>query len=136
VRVVVLTVGLLAVMGLVTGCSSKCESICAEANACSVKERATDVDCTHFCADAEDINERAKKAGSESCATQFEAHLSCWEKNTKQICSTDFTGCAESGEAWIACMTPYCEANAEAAKDDPKKADPNCDGGEPTLVYF
>jgi hypothetical protein len=47
VRVAVLTVGLLAVMGLVTGCSSQCESICSEANTCTVAERPTDVDCPH-----------------------------------------------------------------------------------------
>jgi hypothetical protein len=131
VRVVVLTVGVLAVMGLVTGCSSQCESICAEANACTVAERPADVDCPHFCADAEDFNGRATAAGQQSCAAQFEAHLSCWEKNTAQICSKEFDGCAEQAEAWVECMTPYCEA---VATD--KKTDPNCFEGEPTLTPF
>ncbi|HYH95093.1 hypothetical protein, partial [Hyalangium sp.] len=74
-RVVVLAMGLLAVMGLVTGCSSKCESVCAEANTCNVAERPTDVDCPHFCQDAEDFDVRATAAGQESCAAQFQAHL-------------------------------------------------------------
>jgi hypothetical protein len=131
VRVAVLTVGLLAVMGLVTGCSSECESICSEANACTVAERPTDVDCPHYCADAEDFNGRSKAAGFESCATQFQAHLDCWEKNSAQICSKEFEGCDEAAQAWVDCMTPYCaQVNAD------KTTDPNCFRGRPSLVPF
>jgi hypothetical protein len=131
VRVAVLTVGLLAVMGLVTGCSSQCEAVCGEANACTVAERATDVDCPEFCADAEEFDGRAKEAGFESCAAQFQAHLDCWEQNSAQICSTEFEGCDTASQEWVACMTPYC---AQMSAD--KKSDPNCLSGKPTLVPF
>lgn len=131
-RVAVLTVGVLAVMGLVTGCSSQCEAICAEANTCTVAQRANDVDCPHYCEDASTLfNKRAQEAGFESCASQFQAHLDCWEKNTKQLCTKEFEGCKEVGQAWVDCMTPYCAAlNAE------KKTDPNCFRGKPSLVPF
>lgn len=130
-RVAVLTVGLLAVMGLVTGCASQCEAVCSEANTCTVAERATDVDCPHFCADAEAFNVRATAAGFESCAAQFQAHLSCWEQNSAQICSKEFEGCNTARQEWVACMTPYCaQVNAD------KKTDPNCLRGRPSLVPF
>jgi hypothetical protein len=131
VRVVVLTAGLLAVMGLVTGCSSQCESICAEANTCAVNERATDVDCPHYCADAEAFDKRLTDAGNESCASKFQAHLDCWEQNTQQICNKEFADCKAVAQEWVSCMTPYCAAlNAE------KKPDPNCNNGKPSLVPF
>lgn len=131
-RVAVLTVGLLAVMSLVTGCSSQCEAVCSEANTCTVAQRATDVDCPEFCADAEKFDSRVKAAGFDSCATQFQAHLSCWEQNSAQICNVkEFTGCKEAQDAWVACMTPYCaQVNAD------KKTDPNCLKGKPSLVPF
>lgn len=131
VRAVLWTAGLLAVMGLVTGCSSKCEAVCSEANACAVNERPVDVDCPEYCADVEEFNARAVKAGRESCDKQFEAHLSCWEKNSAKICDKAFEGCKEAAEAWTACMTPYCVAiSAEEGTD------PSCDGEEPTLLPF
>jgi hypothetical protein len=131
VRVAVWTAGLLAVMGLVTGCSSQCESICAEANTCTVAERPTDVDCPYYCADAEAFSKRSQEAGHESCAAQFQAHLDCWDQNTSKICDKAFQGCAEAGQAWVDCMKPYCAAiNAE------KKTDPNCASGRPSLVPF
>jgi hypothetical protein len=128
---VVLTAGLLAVVGFGTGCSSKCESICGEANSCTVAQRAADVDCPEFCADVDDFNARAKAAGSESCDAQFQAHLDCWDKNSSKICDKEYEGCVESGEAWVTCMTPYCEAVAAE-----EKTDPNCIDGEPALAPF
>lgn len=130
-RVAVLTVGLLAVMGLLTGCSSQCESICAEANACTVAERPTDVDCPEYCADIDEFHARASKAGQENCDKQFQAHLSCWEKNSAKICDKAFEGCEEAAAAWTACMMPYCEAILAE-----EGTDPNCAGGEPTLQPF
>ena len=122
-RVVVLTVGLVAMMSLITGCSgSKCESVCSDANACEITERSTDVDCPEFCKAVEDFNARAVSAGQKSCDTEFQAHLQCWEQNSAQICSKEFEGCEESGEAWTACMSLYCNAIGE----DPKGTDPNC----------
>jgi hypothetical protein len=131
VRAVVLTAGLLAVMGLVTGCSSKCESVCGNANSCELNERSVDVDCSEFCSDADAFNSRAKAADQDSCDTQLQAHLDCWENNSARICDAEFEGCAESGQAWVECMTPYCEA---VAADE--KADPNCSDGVPTLSPF
>jgi hypothetical protein len=131
VRAVLLTAGLLAVMGLVTGCSSKCESVCSNANACDLGERPVDIDCPEYCNDVDAFNERAKAAGQESCDAQFQAHLDCWETNSKQICSKEFEGCKESAQAWTACMTTYCAAAAEA-----KQSDPNCSSGKPTLRSF
>jgi hypothetical protein len=134
VRVVFLSMGLAAVMSLMTGCSSsKCESVCADHNACDLTERPTNVDCPEFCADAEAFNERAVAAGSESCDAQFQAHMECWESNSAQMCSTEFDGCVESGEAWTECMAAHCAANAESEDAD---ADPNCFGDTPALYPF
>ncbi len=130
-RVVVLTAGLAAVF-LMTGCSSKCESVCSEANACELTERSVDVDCPEFCQDVDEFNARAVAAGQQSCDTQFQAHLDCWESNTAQICSTEFDGCVESADAWYECMAAYCASVAE----DETKFDPNCFGDEPTLAAF
>ncbi|HEX8701718.1 MAG TPA: hypothetical protein VF815_23015 [Myxococcaceae bacterium] len=132
-RVVFLSMGLAAVMSLMTGCSSKCESVCADHNACDLKERPTNVDCPEFCADAEAFNERAVDAGGDSCQAQFDAHLECWENNSGQMCSTEFDGCAESGAAWTECMAAHCEANSE---DEEANPDPNCFGADPALYPF
>ncbi len=130
-RAVLWTAGLLAVMGLVTGCSSKCEAVCGEANACSVDQRAVDVDCPEYCAAVDELHARASKAGQESCDKLFQDHLSCWEKNSAKICDKAFEGCKEAAEAWTACMTPYCAAiKAEGGTD------PSCDDGDPTLLPF
>ena len=56
-RVVFLSMSLAAVMSFMTACSSsKCESVCEEANACELTERPTNVDCPRFCEDAEAFN--------------------------------------------------------------------------------
>jgi hypothetical protein len=145
VRVVVWTAGLLAVMGLVTGCSSKCEAVCGEANACTVKERGVDVDCPEYCADVEKFNERAVAAGQQSCDAAFQKHLDCWDSNSKSICDAEFSGCADAQKEFSDCMTAYCEAVAAAKATDPKATDPNCifeeddDGnliGYPALAPF
>ena len=130
-RAVLLTAGLLAVMGLITGCSSKCESVCSNYNSCDISQRPTDVDCPSFCSDVDAFNSRAKAAGQESCDAQFQAHLDCWDKNSKQICSADFEGCNDANQAWVDCMTTYCAAVASA-----KQTDPNCSKGKPTLKPF
>jgi hypothetical protein len=131
VRAVFLTAGLVAVVSLATGCSSKCESVCSDANACKVDERPVDVDCPEFCADVDSFNERAKAAGKDSCDAQFQAHLACWEQNSAKICDAKFEGCMEAAQAWTDCMTPYCEFVA-----DENTTDPNCADGEPTLAPF
>jgi hypothetical protein len=126
--------GLAAVMSLMTGCSSsKCESVCEEANACELTERPTNVDCVHYCEDVEAFNERAVKAGGESCQAQFDAHIECWETNSAQMCNTEFDGCAESGEAWTECMAAHCAAVAESEEG---ATDPNCFDTDPALYPF
>ncbi len=140
-RAVFLTAGLVAVVSLATGCSSKCESVCSDANACQVDERPVDVDCPEFCADVDNFNARAKAAGKDSCDAQFQAHLDCWEQNSAAICTKDpednnpnkaaYETCKEAGQAWTDCMTPYCEFVA-----DEDTTDPNCVDGEPTLAPF
>jgi hypothetical protein len=134
VRVVFLSMGLAAVMSLMTGCSSsKCESVCEEANSCEITERPTNVDCVEYCEDVESFNERAVAAGDESCQAQFDAHIACWESNKAQMCNTEFDGCVESGEAWTECMAAHCAANADSEDADP---DPNCFGEDPALYPF
>jgi hypothetical protein len=131
--VVVLTAGLVAVMSLITGCSgSKCESVCADANACAITERSTDVDCPEFCNDVEEFDKRTVAAGLASCQTQFDAHLACWEQNSAQMCNKDFEGCEEAGAAWTECMAAYCVSVAEQEG----KTDPNCFGEDPALYPF
>jgi hypothetical protein len=104
-------------------------------NECSVDKRAFDHDCPEYCADFESLNERSVKAGKESCATQWNNHLSCWEKHSKHICDKENTDCAATAKAWTDCMTPYCAAIFAA-----EKTDPNClitsTGGRPALVPF
>ncbi|MDY7225633.1 hypothetical protein [Hyalangium rubrum] len=119
-------------MTLITGCSSKCEAVCSEANACGITERSTDVDCPEFCNDVEEFNSRAVAAGQQSCDAQFQAHLDCWESNSSQMCSTEFKGCEESGTAWTECMAAHCAAVAE----DENATDPNCFGADPALYPF
>jgi len=123
---------LLAVMVLATGCSSKCEAVCASANTCEVNERAADVECTPYCVDVEAFQQRAVAAGQPDCNAQFQAHLDCWAANSAQVCKVkEFTGCAEASKAWTDCLTPYC-----AALLAEKKTDPNCANGKPTLLPF
>jgi hypothetical protein len=127
--------GLAAVMSLMTGCSSsKCETVCAEANACGLKERPTDVDCPEYCKDVDAFNERAaKREGGKSCDTEFQAHLDCWQQNTAQICSTEFDGCSALGEAWTDCMAAHCQAVSES---EDGATDPNCFDADPALYPF
>jgi hypothetical protein len=134
VRVVFLSMGLAAVMSLMTGCSSSdCESVCEEANACDLTERPTNVDCISYCEDVEAFNERAVAAGGQSCQAQFDAHIACWQTNEAQMCNTEFDGCAESGEAWTDCMAEHCVAVSEAGDG---ATDPNCFDTDPALYPF
>lgn len=129
-RAGVLTASLLMVLCLAGGCSSgPCESVCAQANACGVSERPADVECTPYCEDVEAFQQRALQAGQADCRPLFQAHLDCWEQNASRICSKDFTGCAEQGQAWSSCVAAYCTTEAAAA-------DPNCAKGQSTLLPF
>ncbi|SEU10208.1 hypothetical protein [Stigmatella erecta] len=129
-RAGVLTASLLAVLCLGSACSSsKCESVCEDANACEVNERPADVECTPYCEDVEAFQARAVQAGQEDCNGLFEAHLDCWESNSSQICSKEFTGCTEAATAWRNCMGTYCKTEAG-------KTDVNCSGGNTRLLPF
>lgn len=114
---------------LAVGCNaeldSRCMNVCEQANACDVSQRAIDVDCAEYCQDVKSFNERA---GAGSCDAQFQAHLECWQQNTAQICSKDFTGCQSSADAWTACMDAYCASAPES--------DPNCYEGGYALLPF
>jgi hypothetical protein len=118
-------------MGLATGCSSQCEAVCEDYNACSVKERATDLDCPHYCSDMETLQERAVQKGQENCDAKWKANLDCWEKNSAKICDEEFTDCSETALEWIGCMTAYCaEIKAAGATDQ------SCSDGMPTISPF
>lgn len=133
-RVVFLSMGLAAVMSLMTGCSSsKCESVCAEANTCDLKVRPLKTDCPEYCADVEAFNDRAVKAGGQSCQAQFDAHMQCWETNSAQMCTKDFAGCEDSGAAWTECMAAHCAAVVASGED---ATDPNCSDADPSLSPF
>jgi hypothetical protein len=95
-----------------------------------------DVECDHYCPAVENMQARMQKAvndglwdpagGSVTCAELFNEHISCWRANLGQVCNTaDFTDCAASGEAWTACMEPYCEAQRVAGNVN-TVAEPNC----------
>ena len=119
-------------MALGAGCreagSRSCNDVCDHANACTVAQRPADVECRQFCPDVEALNRRMQDNGFPSCQEQFDQHLACWEDNLSQICNPDFTDCADSGQAWTACMALYCETN---------ETDVNCKGdGTPALAPF
>ncbi|WP_081465918.1 hypothetical protein [Stigmatella aurantiaca] len=94
-----------------------------------MSERAADVECTPYCEDVEAFQQRAVAAGQADCNALFEAHLDCWEQNTAQICSKEFTGCSDAAKAWRDCVGVYC-------KTDAAKTDPNCSGGNTRLLPF
>ncbi len=129
-RAVVLTAVLMAIP-LATGCASRCEAVCEKVNACSLSERATDVDCGPFCGDVESFQQRAADEGLTNCDELWQAHLSCWESNSAQICDQGFADCKTRGQEWSACMTEYCSALSSQSRTDP-----NCSKGLPTLLPF
>lgn len=129
-RAVVLTAILMAIP-LATGCASRCEAVCEKVNTCSLAERSTDVDCGPFCSDVESFQQRAVTEGQASCDEQWQAHLSCWENNSAQICDQSFADCKAKGQEWSDCMTAYCAAVASQSKTDP-----SCSKGKPTLLPF
>ena len=125
----VLLFALASLAVLSTGCStSQCESVCASANDCTVAQRAADTDCPEYCNDVETMQDRARAAGAPACDAEFTAHLSCWEKNSAQVCDSEFTDCAESATAWRTCLAEYC------AKADVNE--PSCSKGKTTLLGF
>ncbi len=118
---------------LTSGCSagSKCESVCEQANACEVTERPLETDCNAFCEDVPATHERMVGLGATSCDTEYQAHLSCWENSSAEMCNAEFEGCVDSADAWTACMATFCNAHSDDArctcwkfaKDDPATED-------------
>lgn len=120
----------LALLALTSGCAvTPCEQVCSAANTCTVTQRPTDVDCPEFCNDVDLQAKRAEAAGVSACRDEWNAHLKCWSSNLKQVCSTEFSDCAESGAAWTTCMNDYCALDSSAQ-------DPSCLEGETTLAPF
>jgi hypothetical protein len=107
-----LILSLCAALLVLSGCSSPCESVCSDFNDCTVEERDHKVDCATFCDREQQFEESAAKAGADTCKTQFDAHLSCWETNIDEICDAEFTGCEASATAWIDCMAKFCAVPA------------------------
>jgi hypothetical protein len=132
VRAVVLTTLLMAVVPMI-GCSptGKCESVCAQWNACTIDQRAVDFECSFLCNDVEAQQDRAAKEGQPDCKAEYEAHLDCWQSNSKQICNKEFTDCRATGTAWTTCMRTYCGYVGTA-----KLTDQNCANGNTTFVPF
>jgi hypothetical protein len=102
-----------ALIGLV-GCSTPCESVCASFNDCPIDKRNHDVDCPTYCDREQQFEETAAKTGADTCKTQFDAYISCWDSNIGDICNAESTKCDESEKAWVACVGKFCAVDANA----------------------
>jgi hypothetical protein len=123
----VVTMG--ATCGTRSGGDSRCHRVCEAANACAITERPVDVECTEFCPDVDEMQERMEAAGFGTCEAEYAQHLECWMSSLGEICTTP-TLCAESGAAWRTCVLPYCQDNIGKVADKVEGAfaDPNCSG--------
>jgi len=118
-----------AFLFLLGGCGgTKCEAVCASFNTCTVAERDHKVDCFNFCNNVESFQTRASQAGADNCATQFHAHLDCWQSNVAYICKADSDVCTATGTAWTDCLAKWCGVASNVS-------DPACvDQGDGTAV--
>ncbi len=119
---------------LLSGCSTRCEAVCAEANTCTLAQREHRVDCYNFCFNVSQFEQRAKAAGADACATEFDAHLTCWQTNKAQLCTPKSEVCLQSSTAWTDCLAKFCadEANIK----DPACVDYGEDGVYPSFSGF
>lgn len=115
----------------VIGCSSPCESVCASFNECELDERDHDVDCATYCGRVEQFQEKAASSGADTCQTEFDAYVSCWETNIADICDAENTKCDASLTAWTGCVDKFCAIEANATDqacvvvgDDPDTEEP------------
>lgn len=133
-RAVVLTTLLMAVLPVIgcAGPSGKCESVCAQWNACAINQRSVEFECNLLCEDIEKQQAKAAEAGQPDCKTEHEAHLDCWQSNSAEICNREFTGCRDSGTAWTTCLQTYCRY----VQTQENLSDPNCNSGRATFVPF
>jgi hypothetical protein len=110
-----------AVLGIVllgSSCSTRCESVCFRYNDCSVKQRATDIDCPVWCADAAAITARAQ-AEQTDCSSQWSEYVACWEQNQAKVCDATYTDCTTKGTAYVTCVNAYCVKVKADGKTDP-----------------
>jgi hypothetical protein len=109
-----LTLSLCAALFALSGCSTPCESVCSSFNSCTVEQRDHKVDCATFCAREQQFEESAAKTDADTCKTEFDAHIACWETNIGAICDAESTKCEASATAWIDCMKKFCAVKANA----------------------
>lgn len=76
------------------------------------------MDCGTFCLREEQFEEAAKAGGGDSCETQFDAYISCWDSNSGDICNKESTVCDETLTAWVDCMAKFCAVEANATKPE------------------
>ena len=130
-----LILSLCAALFFLSGCSNTpCERVCAQYNACTVDQRADDVDCATFCEREQQFEQSLSKAGADTCKKEFDAHISCWETNIGDICNAENKKCEASATAWTECMAKFCDVKANA---NDQACVPQADGGAgPALEGF
>jgi hypothetical protein len=109
-----LILSLCAALFVLSGCSTPCESVCSSFNECTIAERDHEVDCATFCDREQQFEEHAAKIGADTCKTEFDAHIACWETNIGQICDAESAVCEASATAWTDCMAKFCAVPANA----------------------
>jgi hypothetical protein len=110
---------LCAALFALAGCSTPCESVCSTFNDCAIDQRSYEFDCGTYCGRVEQFQASAEAAGADTCKTQFDAYISCWETNIADICNAENTQCDASAAAWVECMAKFCAVEANAK-------DPGC----------
>ena len=97
-----------------TGCSTPCESVCSSFNDCAIDQRDHDVDCATFCDREQQFEDAATKSGADTCKTQFDAYISCWDSNIGDICNAENTKCDAAVTSWTDCVAKFCAVDANA----------------------
>lgn len=120
-----LILSLCAALFALSGCSTPCENVCSSYNACTITQRDHKVDCATFCGREQQFEESAAEAGADTCKTEFDAHIACWETNIGQICDAKSTTCEASATAWTDCVAKFCAVPANA---DDQACDPQDEG--------
>jgi hypothetical protein len=109
-----LILSLCAVLVVLCGCSTPCESVCSSYNECTLTQRDHKVDCATYCDREQQFEESAAKAGADTCEAEFDAHMACWETNITDICNAESTACEASATAWVDCVAKFCAVEANA----------------------
>jgi hypothetical protein len=111
---------------ILSSCSSKCDTVCAAYNTCTVADRAAQISCNDYCSNVTNFEAKAQKiAGGtqDGCHALWQAHLDCWTSgsNLSNICKADSSGaypCDATGAAYSECMTNYCQNRTVATYPD------------------